>query len=800
MSAMLFTLKRYFQILYQRWHQHQVMVIGSILSLLIGTVCIVLLVSYLKHELTTDRFHHQADRIYLTMHQVTPTSQTRPLHLKRTYYFDPSDYPGVEAATTVLRYDRDRMVLKAENQTLTGVALVVDSNFLEVFDFPLLFGDPQTLADPGSILITKDFALKHFGSLDVLNKKLEWIGHRSKLYKIAGVLAPIPSNSSLQFELLVPYHSMRFQGMGGCFLLVNEQFEADAFTVKMTEMGQKIESFQTTTNSLAPLNKLYFNRENWNLQNVTDKHGNVNTLYTIAVIAALVLIISILNLTNLWALQALHDRKEILVRKVNGAKKMDLIRYQLGKITPLLLLSVIFSIILCGLALPAFNNLLETDLPVPGLEALIMIVLVISAMALLSQIYPIMLITRPVMKDSLALQFVNRKSPYSRKAIVSVQYTFTIILLISAMVVSRQLDLMLEKDLGFDYADIVRTKLIYEKPYEFLPVEERRAVWEKRKAEFQFVQSELGSSPYVADFTQGWNPLLEHTFPIPFKPKSSTDDYEAVNFLIVAPGYEQLFGFELLEGRFFEEADFNLYSNKIIVNEAARKHWDIQDISNSPIVAKGAPLEEKEIIGVVRNFYYQHLSQRLQPLVIRPQQSMDDEFFIKLRPEMQQEGLLFLKALFEKMNPSQLFEYSLLAEEVRARYRNEERLARVYITLTIIAFLLSGMGLFVIALHEVQKRTKEIGIRKANGAKASQIIRMLNLDFIKWVFLAFCLACPIAYYSMSRWLESFAHKIPLSWWIFAVAGLLALLIALLTVSWQSWRAARRDPVEALRYE
>jgi putative ABC transport system permease protein len=794
-------LHNYLQTLWWRIINNRITVAGSLAGLVLGTVCIALLITYLQHELSTDHFHRRSDDIYLTMIQPSPTQNTGTLNIKRFMDFDPSRHPGVEEATTVLRYGKDRMILRSDEQSFTGVGLVVDSNFLEVFDFPLIIGKSTALNHPGAILLTRDFAMQKFGSLDVLDKDIEWIGDQSKTYTVAGVLASIPANSSLQFDFLVPHHSMRFNGHGGCFLLANRHFDVQHFETEMTKMAQKQKYFKDPTISLARLQECYFNEANWELDYVLSKRGNSKTLYIIAVIAALILIISILNITNLWALQAMNDRKEVLIRKVNGAQKTDLIRFQIGRTLPLMFGALFFSCMLYTYALPAFNQLLGAELPLHWGTVLPAILIILTLITLAAQIYPIILISRPILEDSISEQLVSSRSSLPRKLIISLQYTFTISLLISAIVVSRQLKMMLEKDLGFAYSDIVKTKLINEQPFSNpgSSSEERQAMWIGQKEQYQMVTDELASSPFIVDFAQGISPFEFWSF-ANFKPSKGDFEYQVVNMIPIKPGYEKVFGLSLVEGSFLEEQERTYSERKILINEAAQRLWNIKNIEGVKIAMENSPQGDLAIAGVIRDFNYEHLSAAPQPLILYPQHTFEDYFFVKLQRDNRAEGLKFLRELYEKINPSQVFEYSFMEDEVQAMYHNERRLAMTYTALTVVAFLLSGIGLFIVALHEVDKRTKEIGIRKVNGAKTAQIIALLNRDFMRWVLLAFVIATPIVYYSMSKWLENFAYRIDLSWWIFALAGVVALMIALLTVSWQSWRAATRNPVEVLRYE
>ena len=239
--------------------------------------------------------------------------------------------------------------------------------------------------------------------------------------------------------------------------------------------------------------------------------------------------------------------------------------------------------------------------------------------------------------------------------------------------------------------------------------------------------------------------------------------------------------------------------------QAAKKHWGIEDISSARILNKyWSRSDDKnsgfEILGVVRDFNSEYLSVKPRPLVMMYFEDIEANFMIQFEEGAAQRGIQFVQKLFSELNPGETFEYSFLSDDIAAMYQKEKRLSEIYILFTLIAYLISSVGLFAISLYDTRSRIKEIGIRKVNGATISEILTMLNKDFVKWVAIAFIIATPIAYYAMNKWLENFAYKTTLSWWIFALAGVLALGIALLTVSWQSWRAATRNPVEALRYE
>jgi putative ABC transport system permease protein len=365
-------------------------------------------------------------------------------------------------------------------------------------------------------------------------------------------------------------------------------------------------------------------------------------------------------------------------------------------------------------------------------------------------------------------------------------------------VVVKQLRMMLNKDLGFTHNDILSVGMIQRIPYINNP-EEMNKLRETQYKNYQFVKNELISNPYIASFTQGGSPVKVGIMPL--KIKGGKDDFKSYNNLPVTASYLKLFDLQLSEGRFFDEKKDYGRNNRIVINQAAKKSFGITDISNVRILSQDPRDNEgSEIIGVVRDFNYEHLAVKPTPLIMFVINSAEMDFIIRFNKGQSQKGLQFVRQLFEKVNPGQSFSYSFLSDDIANLYQKEKRTSIIYILFAIVSLLISSIGLFTIARYETLVRTKEIGIRKVNGARISEILSMLNQDFIKWVVIAFIITTPIAWYAMHKWLENFAYKTELSWWIFALAGLLAFVVALLTVSWQSWRAASRNPVEALRYE
>lgn len=518
-----------------------------------------------------------------------------------------------------------------------------------------------------------------------------------------------------------------------------------------------------------------------------------------------VLSISILNFSNLQIIGTNSVVKNIAISKINGALSKNII-YQ--KITENFILIILAAVLITGLyliILPHFNYFIGVPLAPPIWKVFFINTSILFLITIVGLIYPSIISSRISITNSLKNQAQLPGNFTDKKVIVVFQYLLTFILLISSIVVARQLDLMLNKDLGFSSNNLVKAKLYYELPFN---PDSRNWSEEKRQEEFdkmqekpQYINNTLETLSPIKDFTQGESPL--ETFHIDWKLKKNNEsEYESLNSLVVTPNYLKVLGLNILEGRFFDKNRDKQREQKIVINQAAKEYWRINDIETAQISNRswGGDKNAFEIIGVVKDFNYEHLSAKPKPLIMVYFEDFESDYLIQFQNGQVKDGIQAINNLFNEINPNQTFKYSFLSDEIAALYEKEKRLSIVYISFTIIALLISAIGLYTIALYDTKRRTKEIAIRKVNGAKISEILSLLNKSFIKWVGLAFIIASPIAYLSMSKWLEDFAYKTSLSWWIFVIAGVFTIFIALLTVSWQSYKAAVANPVISLRTE
>ena len=644
-------------------------------------------------------------------------------------------------------------------------------------------------------------------------------------YTVRGILGEIPSTSSLTFDFILPnsYVPNQFAKSGIEFLLFHPDTDQPAFTRKIEHLPDSHSQFKGSILGLIPFESVYFNETKVDFSNTFSDYGDRSTLYVLMIILFVIMGISAMNISNLQIINTNTSVKFIVLSVINGARKRDIFYQKLTELGLLVIISVFTITIVQQMLLPEFNSFTRVPLsPSIGLQ-IAFNTGVVSILAVLALVYPFIAALNIPIINSLKNQTFFTSKLKGKKGVLVVQYTLTFVLLISSIIVVKQLDMMLDKDLGFTSENIIKTKLF---PDLSVPIElvgqpseldendpqkqqlrlESIAAFEALKTKqneiYEFVKNELSKNPNIAGFSQGYSPL--EVFKGPWKLKDNGSEYLQENSLMLSPGHMGIFDFELVEGRFFDEEKDKAYSAKIVINETAKNHWGIDDISDSRVLNKYWNDDSAggyEIIGVVKDFNYERLSLKPEPLVmVYFDRRQHDNFLIQFEKGTKTAGLEAVKKIFHEINPNGVFTYSFLTDEIAEMYEKEKQLSILYIVFTVLALLISTIGLFTIALYDTRRRVKEIGIRKVNGAKTHEILVMLNTDFSKFVGVAFLLACPITYLLMDMWLENFAYRTDISLWIFLLSGAFTLLIALLTISWQSYKAANSNPVESLRME
>jgi len=759
------------------------------LGLTVGMTCIIIIAVWVQNELSFDKFHENPENIYriiMDMGEHGELALTPPPLIDKIQ----NDFPEIECATRV--EDLPKIVVKNEDIIFYEEnGIFADPGFFDVFSFKLLSGDKRKiLNDPFNVIITEQFAQKYFDSRDVLNKSLTVHGFP---FTVTGVLQNIPQNSHLQFDFILPVqlkinlgYELDNWGDVNLYTYIKIKNGADA-----TALNAKIANWET------PRDEPFF------LQPLTEIHGDTHYIaenaktsdklyiFVFSSVALLILIIACLNYITLFISASYRQSKEIGVMRIIGATRKKLMSIFVFETIVFILASLFTALLLVKLFIPFFNNIAETQLSFGFFQSGKMSIAVILSIVLILiiGIYPALHLS------SIKPQSIFRKEKMnsgiissSKNMMVLVQFTITTILIIGLITVSKQLNYIQNKDLGFQKENLV-----------YLPFGEIGERFEGFKEEILKDNSVLNVS-------------IKNSLPVEMSDKTddidwpgkSADDEVLVEATAVGFDYFKTMGMNLGSGRDFSP---EMVTDKkcVILNQEAVHIMGLDDpVGKNIRLWEYYPLT---VLGVADNAMFYSLKENIGPQIYYMVQDYDDEsiknngvILLRISDANIEKTIASIKTTWAAFAPDSPFDFHFLDQAVDDNYRAEKKMFALLKYFVLISILVSCLGLFGSAIYSTQSRVKEIGIRKVSGAKISEVIAMLNINFIKWVVIAFVVATPVAYYSMNKWLENFAYKTELSWWIFALAGLLALGIALLTVSWQSWRAATRNPVDALRYE
>lgn len=791
-------LKHLLKLAIRNFKANKLIFIGSIATVFLGTLCLSLMYSYVHNELTMDDFHKRKNDLYILTIKTVPESKWETIEASWFFEFNYKDYSELDGMVLLKKYPQGALRVDVNDKVFSPEILVSDSNFFKIFDFKLVIGNKlKALSNPSSAVITESFAKKVFGNENPIGKTIKICTGTDPIYTISSVVADVPSNSSLKFDIIVQktWNPNDYNNVGINIILIKQNCDKVAFAKKIEKVGRKHHQFKNSIMGIIPYNGIYFNKNSViHIEEVFKQFGDKSIINILFVIMLIILLLSALNFSNLQILNINTSFKGICISKINGANGRYIVGQKCLEILIIIGITTFLLTVAYGAILPKFNALTCVMLAPSLWEVILINISIITPLTILAITYPVILALRIPVIISLKKQISYGKNIWGRKSVLIIQFSIAITLLISAIVVERQLNLMLNKNLGFSSENIIRVKMFHEKyNYEMEKIETKNC---------QFVKNELAYSPSIEMFSQGNSPL-KITISPPWKLNDSKNDYSSQNVMIVDPNYQNLFGFQLLEGRYFDLKKDKSRVDKIVINEAAMKFWNIRNISKSRLINyywSEDNLAGFEIIGVIKDFNYQRLSVKPQPLIMYLSDDLENDFFIKFKKGSSQTGLKFVNQTFKKVHPNETFIYSNMSDEIQLQYEKEKRLGIIYSLFTLVAIIITTIGLFTIALYDTKKRTKEIGILKVNGAQVSEVMVLLNKDFIQMVVIGFIIACPIAYYAMNKWLNNFAYRIELSWWIFATAGGAVLLIAITTISWQTWRAASRNPVESLRSE
>ena len=772
----------------------------NILGLSVGMTACFLIFLYVNFETSYDNFHTKADRIYRIVTDVKTPSET--IHTGRTT--TPiainlkKDFPEVEDA---VRIGEDGfLVRKGDVKFQEERTLLADSTLFNVFDFPLLAGDKNTaLREPMSVILSQSAAKKYFGDANPVGQELLLTGAAINA-KVTGLMKDIPENSQIQADMLVSLSSYR-QIYGSpildsewtnheyySYVLLKPLIDAKAFEAKLPGFielhhgadSRKLQMFEIL--SLEPLRDVYLKSKRDGF--VT---GNINNVRIFSVIAIFILLIACINFINLTTARSAERAKEVGIRKVVGAGRFQLTAQFIGESIIISLIAFVLSILLCTLLLPLFNQLAGKEISsniFNDSRYVLSLLLLSIAIGLMAGIYPSIVLSSYKPVTVLKGRFATSVSGLLlRKGLVVFQFTISIILSTGTMIVYMQLNFMRNQDLGFskDQEMIINTNF-----------DKNKDVFKQSLSSIPGVRSTSYSSGVPGgDYRSAYSQL-----------ENSKGEMQKTNLDLYFVDFDfvEQYGLKLVAGRSFSH-DFPTDSSQaMMINETAAKmlgYAKAEDAVGRKFNQWG---RKGSVIGVMKDFHYKSLQQNIQPLTMRIEPFAFGTISVKVSAANLPSTIKAIESKWNQVIPNRPFAYSFLDDIFSNHYKAEDNFGNIFFNFAVLAIFISCLGLLGLSSYTTMQRTKEIGVRKVLGASVSSIVNLLSVDFIKLVLVALIIACPIAWFGMDKWLQDFAYQIDISWWVFLLAGVVSVLIAVLTIGFQAIRAAVMNPVKSLRTE
>jgi putative ABC transport system permease protein len=775
----------------------------NIIGLSVGVTVSLLILLYVRYETSFDNFNPDAKNIYRIVTRNIQDGSVEaytPLALSDVLK---KDFPEVDKVIGLLSTYSYLKVGENRFENLKGA--VVEKEFFQLFKFPLIIGNPSALfQDPYEAVITKKLAEKLFGNANPLGRTFEF---EKYTFTVSGIINNIPSNSIFNFDYFLS-DAFRYK----YFPDLHERWYHFGLYTFVTFNGSKIpEGFEK---KLTGIEKKYYpdfmkNRNNFLVADFRGSHLNITLegdmvpgvatvyLWILSAIALGILIIACLNFMNISIANARKRNIVTVIKKISGVSPGGLICDFFVETAFFVLISLLISFFAVYLLFPSFNALIEKNIfinlsdPVFWSGAIGFGLLT----TLISGLYPSIVLSRP---SPIMVLLRNKETDKNKltfqKSFVILQFTITIILGITQLFILKQISFMQNHETGFDKRNMITVSV--------------RELGDSSKDRLKntsiFVQD---LEKYQSQFGYGKATVTEFVPGFGFRNnfKIYTDDgpYASGMELLscdVDENFADVFGLKMVSGRFFSK-DYATDRDAILINESACKKLGWKSIEGKS-VGLFAKDNRKEVVGVISDINVKSLQYPIGPMIYQfgPHHMYPGYVTLRLNPDKKTQSVEFIKKQWTDLFPGIPFGFESIEEKYKAAYGAEKKLAGITGVFSILAMLLSLLGIYALSKLEAEKRVKEIGIRKINGARVTEVMALLNWDFFKWVFIAFVIACPVAWYSSHKWLQSFAYKSELSWWIFVLSGIIAMGTALVTVSWQSWKAATRNPVEALRYE
>ncbi len=792
--------KNYFKTAFRNLARNKIYSFINTAGISLGLACAMLIMLYVKDEVSYDGFHKNVNNIYriVSKRKENKISVTGLLQGPRFA----QNIPGIKSFVRVDNHYED---IKTGTDVQSQSVLYVDSNFFSVFTFPLLAGDAKTcLTEPHSIVLSEDAAKKQFGTTDAVGK-IMMIKEDSTFapYKVTAVAKRCPQNSSIRFDVLLPFKESDadskdthnwFNNYLNTFVVLDDKanlqtvekqmqsfYVADAKQT-LSEMlkidGGDPNDISMGTYFLQPYLDMHLNPD-LPATNGLSNSSNRMYSYILSGIALFVLLIACINFVNLSIARSVRRAKEVGIRKVVGGDRKQLIMQFLGESFLLCTIAFVFAIVLAQLLLPLFNNLSNKALSISYLldaKLVVGYIILYIITGLLAGFYPALVLSGYNPVQTLYSRINISAKNYLQKSLVVLQFTLASFLIIATFIIYSQFNFLTKTDLGYDDSNLV--------------IVNKNGL---THAEAGVFKNELLKNPNIVGIS------VKNAGEWGTGTKNSAGSTVYFTNEIVDENYLPLLKIPLVAGRNFSTAFPADSAQSIIVNESFVKaaHW--KNPVGETINMLGSNNETYHVIGVVKDYHFASLTKKITPQLFSMNGSYGS-YYIKIKPNTATASLQWIQKTFRQFYPMSSYSYVFKNDENRKQYADVEKWKQIILFGALLTIFISCIGLFGLSVLSAEKRTKEIGIRKALGASVQQIVTTLSTDFIKLVVIALIIATPLVYIAANKWLQNYPYRIQVNWWMFALSGILVMLIALITISFQSIKAAVANPVKSLRTE
>ncbi|MFC2136791.1 ABC transporter permease [Bacteroidota bacterium] len=762
----------------------------NILGLSAGIACVILIYLWVQDELSFDSFHKNYESVYRVVQTQYYTGgdkfEVDVTQLGMAPYVK-EKIPGIIHSTRFTGWGTDYLIRYEDKKFIENIHMA-DPDFLEIFSFPLIKGDKETaLKGPFSIVMTEEMAQKIFGPDDPINKTL--LLNNKYDFIVTGIISKPPKNSHIQFDYLIPAIFYKELGrdlddFGTNFLYtyvqLNENVDIENIGNIITDYlckDEEDENGKCTNYYLQALKRIHLYPV-WG-------GGPMKTIRIFSLIAILILIIACINFVNLSIALASRRFKETGLKKMVGAQKMKLIMQYYFEVFVLVLIALFVALIFVESLLPAFNELTgkEIDLQLfRNRELLVGLIGTIIITVLFAGTYPAIFISSPsparVIKGDI---YFGKKRSVFKQSLIILQFCISLILIINTILINKQLVFMQNRELGIEKENILCIPFRGE-----------------LRNNYQVFKNELLQHKDILNVTfSSHKPMATYSNSGGWSwPGKSPEVDPLVTNTSIDFDYAETFGLQLKEGEFFPKKSYE-DSNSAVINETFAKITGIEPVIGETFTVWDYTFK---VAGVVEDYNFKPVYSKIEPIALFVDSRWYEYAFIKINSTEINNTIKDIEEIHSNFNSAYPFEYNFLDEDYNNLYWGEKQRRKIFSYFAFLSVFISCLGLFGLSSFILNQRTKEIGIRKANGAKTSEIILKLSKEFTIWIVISYIIACPVAYYFMHKWLQNFAYRTNISIWVFVIAGILSLIIALLTVSWQSWKAANKNPIEALRYE